>query len=244
MQIWVVLQVAADAGPLQSGGKAIFLQFVRRTDARTQQHGRGMDRAGADNDFARANVLAASVMRDGRAAGFQAVKAQRGGSRLGQDFEVWPTAHGGSQVGPCARRARRQVLAQRHREKTLARLLVDVLNRRQALRVGCALDGSDESRPLVPRQTSNGIRAWLGMALVATEVVFQLAVIRQHVRPAPAVGAGGYPCVEVGRQAAQPPQTHHARSAAHDAGVRKWPDKTAGWLDSLQAGPEIVAIER
>src|SRR5689334_19130701 len=109
-----------------------------------------------------------------------------------------------------ARGARRHVLAKRHREKTFARFLVDIFNKRQPSLYSRLLDRRYKSRPFAPRQTADGISPARGLALVAIEIVFQFAVIGQEVCPAPALGAGSGPRLEIGRNAAQRPEAHDA----------------------------------
>src|SRR5689334_10176210 len=109
-----------------------------------------------------------------------------------------------------ARGARRHVLAERHGEKTFARLLVDIFDKWQTPLHSCLLDRRHKSRPFTPRQTADGISPARGLALVAIEIVFEFPVIGQEICPAPTLGTGSGPCLEIGRNAAQRPKAHDA----------------------------------
>jgi hypothetical protein len=244
MQIRVILQIAADTAAICNGLNAQPLQFVGGANARAQQYGWRMNGPGANNDFPRIDLRRLPISFDDGADGAHTLETQLRDARVRHDRKIGPLAYGRRQITAGAGRSRFRILTHGHREKPVARILIDVGHDRQAVRDGRMFQRGDETRPLVGGGAADGIGPGRALALVPVEIVFSLAKIFDHVAPAPAFRAGLRPGIEIGRHAAQRDETHHARTAAHDPRLGKGMLRTTGKAGRFKFRPEIIRIQR
>ena len=109
---------------------------------------------------------------------------------------------------------------------------------------GGALDRSHEARPLLSRRATDLVRPRPHLAVVAILIALEPAIEAHDIAPSPAFRSRRGPRVEVARHAAQRPQAHNARTAAHDARLRERPCRAAGRPRAFETGPKIVLVQR
>ena len=132
MQIGMVLEIAPDAAPVDARRDAQALKFFGRPDARTQQHGGGMDCTSAKNDLARRQFLTLATALGRDPDDLRAVEAQSGHARLRHHRKIGTPPHLAGEIAARARRPPVIVLRERDREEAVDRVLVDVVDRTDA----------------------------------------------------------------------------------------------------------------
>ncbi|MDR8730798.1 hypothetical protein FEQ04_05139 [Burkholderia pseudomultivorans] len=217
-EVDMVDQVRADVRRILHDRDPVPTQLLGRTDARTHQQLRRIERACRQNHFrARAERLDAAVARHRDADRALAVEADAQHRRIGDHVQVRPVA--AVDVGPRDAAARAVPMRDLVEADAFLRRAVEVVVERVAGR----MRGLDESfgeriAKAQIRYRERPVRAVprIGAALVA----FRAAEIRQHVLPAPAGRAELRPLVVVARMAARIDHRVDRARAAHPAPAR------------------------
>ena len=215
----MILQIGADARPVEHDGNAELLQLLRRADAGQQHDLRRADRAGGEDDFAAAaRRPRLSALGPAHAGGAPAVEHDAFDQAAG--FEP--------QIGALERRLEEGA----RRRPAPAALLVDVEGADAfvvaAVEVGDGFDaglfggGAEgiEQVPAHPRRRDVPFAADRVRLAFAEEMIFVALEIRQHVVPAPAAQAELAPVIVVGGLAAHIDHGVDRRRAADHLAAR------------------------
>src|ERR1700730_1649081 len=215
----MILQIGADAGPVEHDWNAKLLQLLRRTDAGQHHDLRRADRAGGEDDFTTAaRRPRLSALGPAHAGGTPAVEHDAFGQAAG--FEP--------QIGAFERRLEEGT----RRRPAPAALLVDVEGADAfvvaAVEVGNGFDAGlfgggakgIEQVPAHPRRRHVPLAADRVRLAFAEEMIFVALEIRQHVVPAPAAQAELAPVIVVGGLAAHIDHGVDRRRAADHLAAR------------------------
>ena len=204
-----------------------------------------MDPAATENDFARGEAFA--LVGDDRVhtGDMTPLEHETGRGATGDDGKIAAPAHRSIEVADRRRTALVRPVAHGHRAVAVAEVRIHIGDerdlpllrirvnrlgqRRPVLRLGAA----DRHRPVGPVQLAGKIY-----------LVLELAEIGEHVAPAPAGRAQGFPFRIIVGRAAMRDHPHHRGAAAHDAALQERNRRRVVFAPPvhLQAGPEIRIV--
>ncbi len=162
-----------------------------------------------------------------------------------QDAEIGAAAHIGAEIADRRRGALERPVAHRHRAIAVAEIGIHVGDERHLPLLRKSVHRLRQWRPIVGRGAADRHRPILAVQRAAEiEIVLELAVIGQHVVPAPTGGAERLPFGIIVGRAAIGDHAHHRAAATHDAALGKSDRRRIVLAPPmhLQLGPEIGVV--
>ena len=242
----VVGQILADPGQICAHLDPVFAQVAGGPDAGAHQESGRMHAARGQDDLARVEPLHLSAADlCGHAADAAPFEQQcRDGGTI-DDGQISARSHRSIEIADRRRRALVRPVAHRHRAIAIAEIRIHVGNERNLPLLRERMYRFRQRRPVVRPGAADRHRTAAAMHVAAEiQVVLELAVIGQHVVPAPAGRSVRLPFgVVVGRTAIRH-HAHHRGAAAHDAPLGKTDQRRIILAAPmhLEAGPEIGVV--
>ena len=191
------------------------------------------------------NCLRLTADPCGHAGDAASVEQQRRDSGAIDDGQIAAGAHRRIEIADRRRRALVRPVAHRHRAIAVAEIRIHVGDERNLALLRERMHRLRQRRPVVRAGAADRHRSAAAVHFAAEiQVVLELAIIRQHVVPAPSSRSVRLPFGVVVRRAAIRHHAHHRGAAAHDASLGE-ADQRGIFLAApmhLQAGPEIGVV--